>query len=149
MSADGVEAERTLGWAQLLPIDHPSPVPLSAEAEAWLAAQNDAVAPVLAAWVGFLGRHGVDVDETRHLDTAIATRTARLAAQLHATAPDWLGWWLGSRPGDPAGAVVWDDTVTRIAAWRDHHHLDPTTPGLGPPPEQAPTLPASRGGGRR
>ena len=59
---------------------------------------------------------------------------------MHADSPDWLTWWVGNRPVDPAGATVWDDTTSTIATWRDLHHVDPDQPGLG----NAPTDPCER-----
>ncbi|MCW2750383.1 MAG: conjugative relaxase, partial [Aeromicrobium sp.] len=65
------------------------------------------------------------------LGRAIKARRELLARQMHADSPDWLAWWVGTRPTDPAGATVWDDTTSTIAEWRDLHHIAPEQPGLG------------------
>lgn len=138
---DGTTATRTLPWTHLKPIDHPEPVDISSEAQQWLDRQAVTIDGASELWHDTLAAWDVEPGEAATLKRAIQTRRQRIARQLHADAPEWLTWWIGNRPADPAGANVWDDTLTTIAAWRDRHHTPTQEPGFGPEP----TDPTSRG----
>lgn len=131
ISEDGTSAVRTLGWGELKPIDHPEPVPISPEAQDWLDNETARIGDAAQRWESALATWSTRPGEAADLRRAIATRTEILAKQFHADEPEWLRWWLGPRPADPAGATVWDDTITHLARWRDLHNITPDVPGLG------------------
>ena len=89
-----------------------------------------------AVWHRQLADHGIDPDEPVIVPAAIEHRTRQLVHRLAGDQPDWLTWWLGERPRDPAGKQVWDDEVAALATWRDTHHLDDDIAGYGPPPDR-------------
>lgn len=131
---DGTPAVRTLAWSDLKPIDHPDPVDLTPEAQQWLDREAHRIVQSAELWTIALADYTIEPGEAGLLRRAIQTRRELLARQMHADSPDWLTWWVGPRPIDPAGATVWDDTVASIAAWRDLHHVAPAQPGLGVAP---------------
>jgi len=137
---DGSPAVRTLAWSDLKPIDHPEPVDITSDAQQWLDRETQRIVQSAERWTTALANHAIEPGETGLLRRAIQTRRELLARQMHADSPDWLTWWVGPRPIDPAGATVWDDTVSTIAAWRDLHHVTAEQPGLG----VAPTEPNER-----
>jgi conjugative relaxase-like TrwC/TraI family protein len=135
-SADGRRnATRTLPWADLQPIDHHDPVELSGEAVCYFALAEQALAETTGQWNEQLVAAGINPNEPELVSAAIEQRRQLAAHQIAADAPSWLNWWLGPRPTDPAGAQIHDDEVAHLAAWRDARHLDPATPGYGPPPD--------------
>jgi conjugative relaxase-like TrwC/TraI family protein len=134
VSDTGHTAHRILQWWDLAPIDHAPPVPITEPAQQSLDRLTAETADVGQDWDRALAHRGVAPGERARLDGALAVRRQQLAEQVHADQPAWLTWWIGPRPADPIGSTTWDDTITRIAAWRDRHHLDPETPGLGPRP---------------
>ena len=138
---DGTPAIRTLAWSDLKPIDHPEPVDLTIEAQQWFDREADRIARSAELWAAALADYTIEPGEAGRLRRAVQTRRELLARQMHAASPDWLTWWVDTRPIDPAGATVWDDTVSTIAAWRDLHHVAPEQPGLG----VAPIEPRERG----
>jgi len=131
---DGTPAIRTLPWSDLKPIDHPEPVDVSAEAQQWLDREAERIETSGNRWANALADPSVEPGDAALLRRAVRTRQESLARQMHADSPDWLTWWVGARPSDPAGATAWDDTTSTIAAWRDLHHIDPSQPGLGATP---------------
>ena len=137
-STSGRNASRTLPWPDLKPIDAPKPAPLPHQAQQCLAAHRAELAQLDTAWRAALAAHGLTPTTDAVLQQAIATRVGRVANQLAADPPKWLRWWIGTRPADPAGAAAWDDTITRIATWRDRHHIPTDTAGLGPKPAEPP-----------
>lgn len=128
---DGTPAVRTLAWSDLKPIDHPEPVDLTIDAQHWLDREADRIARSAELWANALADYSIEPGEAALLRRAIQARRELLARQMHADSPDWLIWWVGTRPTDPAGATVWDDTTSTIADWRDLHHIAPEQPGLG------------------
>jgi conjugative relaxase-like TrwC/TraI family protein len=137
---DGTPAVRTLAWSDLKPIDHPEPIDLTPDAQQWLDREARCIAQSAEIWATALADYSIEPGEAGLLRRAIQTRRDLLARQTHADSPNWLTWWVGTRPLDPAGATVWDDTVLTIAAWRDLHHVNAEHPGLG----VAPTDPNER-----
>jgi conjugative relaxase-like TrwC/TraI family protein len=138
VAATGACAQRTLPWHQLTVIDHPTPVTLTGDADAWLTASAHRLAAIETAWTDVLARHGVTPGDVDRIGWAADERTTRLTHALRSDPPEWLTWWLGPRPGDPAGATVHDDALTRLAAWRDRRHLPADTPGYGDRPADPP-----------
>ena len=134
---DGTPAIRTLAWSDLKPIDHPEPVDITPDAQQWLDREADRIERSADLWATSLADHSIEPGEAALLRRAIQTRRDLLARQIHADSPDWLTWWVGTRPADPAGATVWDDTTSTIATWRDLHHVDLEQPGLGVAPTDA------------
>ncbi|MEP6660548.1 MAG: MobF family relaxase, partial [Acidimicrobiales bacterium] len=132
---DGTSAVRTLSWSELKPIDHPDPVDITHAARRWLDQEAARIEHASDLWAAALAEWSIEPGDVTLLRRAIETRRETLAYQMHADAPEWLTWWIGTRPADPAGATVWDDTVAHIAVWRDLHHIAPHHPGLGPEPE--------------
>jgi hypothetical protein len=65
--------------------------------------------------------------DTRQLRDELANREA--LAQ-----PAWARALLGERPQQYKRAEHWDRAVRAVARYRIEHHVDPTTPGLGPEP---------------
>jgi conjugative relaxase-like TrwC/TraI family protein len=128
-------ATRTLDWADLAPIDDPDLVEISEEAANYFALAEHALAEAAGEWNQQLAIAGIDPDEPDIVPAAIEQRRHLVAHQLAAEPPIWLTWWLGQRPTDPTGAQVYDDEVAHLAGWRDARHLDPNTPGYGPPPD--------------
>ena len=138
---DGTPAVRTLAWSDLRPIDHPESVDLTPDAQQWFDREADRIERSAELWVTALAGYSIGPGEAGLLRRAVQARREVLARQMHVDSPDWLTWWVGTRPIDPAGATVWDDTVSTIAAWRDLHDVTPEQPGLG----VAPTEPRERG----
>ncbi len=127
---------RWMDWADTRPVDHPEPLDIPVEAVHHFERAQQALADADKLWAGQLqDRYGADVEELHVVDAAIDLRRQRLTHRLTGHPPDWLTWWYGPRPADPAGAQVWDDELTRLATWRDTHHLGDHTPGYGPPPD--------------
>ncbi|HQZ33567.1 MAG TPA: MobF family relaxase [Ilumatobacteraceae bacterium] len=137
---DGTPAVRTLAWRDLKPIDHPEPVDLTPDAQQWLDREAHRIVQSAELWATALADYSIEPGEAGLLQRAIQTRRELLARQMHADSPDWLTWWVGTRPIDTGGATVWDDTVSTIAAWRDLHHVTAEQPGFG----VAPTEPKER-----
>ncbi|MGE0308927.1 MAG: MobF family relaxase, partial [Acidimicrobiia bacterium] len=137
---DGTPAVRTLSWSDLKPIDHPEPVDINPDAQRWLDREADRIGWSADLWATSLAGYSVEPGDTALLRRAIQTRREVLAREMHADSPHWLTWWVGTRPTNPAGATVWDDTTSTIATWRDLHHIAPEQPGLG----VAPTDPHER-----
>ena len=135
VSEDGTTALRTLGWSDLKPIDHPDRVPVSVDALHWLSTEAERISVAAERWMSVLADWSIQPGEAADLRRAIETRRETLARQRHADQPEWLAWWIGPRPTDPAGATVWDDTITDIAEWRDLHGIDSHVPGLGAQPD--------------
>ncbi|MBA3289179.1 MAG: AAA family ATPase, partial [Acidimicrobiia bacterium] len=133
-SEAGTTATRVLPWHHLQPIDGPDPVELTATAAAFLDTLDTNAMAGAAHWNELLDGHGIGADEPHTIPAAIAMRRQQLGRRLAGDRPDWLTWWYGPRPTDPAGAQVWDDEISQLAAWRDARQLDPTTPGYGPRP---------------
>jgi conjugative relaxase-like TrwC/TraI family protein len=128
-------AVKTLPWADLKPIDHPDPAELGDDSRDWIRLATQAVTETRQEWDQQLTQRDIHPDDTIVVPAAVETRRSRVAHALRADPPEWLTWWLGQRPADPVGAQVWDDELARLAAWRDHQHLD-DTPGYGPQPDQ-------------
>ena len=137
---DGTHAVRTLAWSDLKPIDHPDAVDLTPDAQQWLDREAHRIVQSAELWANALADYSIEPGEAGLLRRATQTRRELLARQMHNDSLDWLTWWVGTRPIDPAGANVWDDTVSTIAAWRDLHHVTAEQPGLG----VAPTEPNER-----
>jgi conjugative relaxase-like TrwC/TraI family protein len=134
---DGRQTTKCLPWWQIKPIDHPEPAELTADAADYFALHEQAIAEDVARWDKKLAAHGVQPNEPVVIPAAIEHRTRQVAHRLAGQQTDWLTWWLGERPVDPAGARVWDDEVAAVAAWRDTHHVHDDVSGYGPPPEAA------------
>ena len=131
---DGRTARKVLDWADVKPIDHPDPVELTDDADDYLALWDHAIGEDVAAWNAALADHGVAPDEPVIVAAAVDQRQRQCAHRLAGQQPDWLTWWYGPRPADPAGAHVWDDEIAAVAAWRDARHLDDHAAGYGPQP---------------
>ena len=135
-SSDGQRsATRTIEWADLRPVDHPDEQALTPQANEWLQLAEQAVTETVTEWNSLLAAHGISPDEAHVVPAAIEMRRQRATHTLIAANPDWLTWWYGTRPDDPAGAQVWDDAIARVAAWRDSRHHAIETPGYGPAPD--------------
>ena len=134
VSPDGRQATKCLHWWEIKPIDHPDPADLTAEAVDYFELMEQAISEDEAVWHRQLADHGIDPDEPVIVPAAIDHRTRQVVHRLAGDQPDWLTWWLGERPRDPAGKQVWDDEVAALATWRDTHHLDDHTAGYGPAP---------------
>ena len=139
VSPDGRQATKCLHWWEIKPIDHPDPAELTADAVEYFELMERAISEDEAVWHRQLADHGIDPDEPVVVPAAIDHRTRQVVHRLAGDQPDWLTWWLGERPRDPAGKQVWDDEVAALATWRDTHHLDDDTAGYGPPPDRPPT----------
>ena len=139
VAPDGRQATKCLHWWEIKPIDHPDPAELTAEAVDYFELMEQAISEDEAVWHRQLADHGIDPDEPVIVPAAIDHRTRQLVHRLAGDQPDWLTWWLGERPRDPAGKQVWDDEVAALATWRDTHHLDDHTAGYGPAPDRPPT----------
>jgi len=131
---------RTMPWSDLKPIDHPEPANIGEKAETYLDGIGDTIGRQVSEWNSALAEHGITPDEPAIVPAAIEHRSRLLAHQFRATPPRWLDTWLGNRPTDPAGAVVYDDEIRALAIWRDTQQLDPATHGYGPPPTNAALL---------
>jgi conjugative relaxase-like TrwC/TraI family protein len=134
VSEDGRHADKQMSWADTKPIDHPDPATLPAAAADYFDRAEAAIAEHAAVWDRLLADRGIEPDEPVILPAAIDQRQRQLAHRLAGDSPGWFTWWLGTRPGDPAGAQVWEDEVAALAAWRDARHLPADVPGYGPPP---------------
>ena len=134
-STTGRTAHKILEWADIRPVNHPEPADTTPEADAYFDLAQAAVDEHLADWTVALQTDGIHPDEPHLLPAAIAMRRQRLTLTLAAEAPAWVTYWYGARPADPAGAQVWDDEISHLAAWRDARHLDPDTPGYGTQPD--------------
>ena len=135
VSPDGRQATKCLHWSEIKPIDHPDPADLTTDAVAYFELMEQAISEDEAVWHRQLTDHGIDPDEPVIVPAAIDHRTRQVVHRLAGDQPDWLTWWLGQRPRDPAGKQVWDDEVAALATWRDTHHLHADTAGYGPPPD--------------
>jgi conjugative relaxase-like TrwC/TraI family protein len=133
-SIDDRTAIKTLDWSQLVVIDYPDTVEITPVAAETLARRTDAVLAAEAAWAGALAEHGVQPGDPTMYRRAVHTAADDAARALQADPPEWLTTWLGSRPGSPAAASVWDDAVTRIAHHRLLHDITQDEPGVGPRP---------------
>jgi len=126
-SSDG---ERTytkiMAWENLRPVDSPPPAEITPLAARYLDELNQILTGELHQWEQALATHNTDVSDFEMIPAAIAQRRLQLVHQLRATPPPWLRYWIGDRPTDPTGAVVYDDHLTKLAQWRDTHHLDDT-----------------------
>jgi conjugative relaxase-like TrwC/TraI family protein len=131
---DGRIATKWLPWSDTKPIDHPARVDLPDTAIAHFTSRETALAQDVTTWNHLLDAHGIAADDPIIVPAGIDHRRRQLRHRLAGDPPEWLDWWLGPRPRDPAGAQVWDDEVAAMAAWRDARHLGATTPGYGPPP---------------
>jgi conjugative relaxase-like TrwC/TraI family protein len=138
-SADGSEASRPFRWDQLRILDpDASTGELSPTARRTLA---DMVAPTveqLDRWHAILDEHGVEPGEHARYRNAAHNIVERAAARIIAADPAWLHTRVGERPFDPAGAVVWHDTIADIARHRLVHEIPDTVPGIGPRPSHDP-----------
>ncbi len=134
-SSDGQRSNtRTLPWDQTKPIDHPEPADLTDLADRYLTETSERIDHDLVAWNDALDDHGIHPYEPDTVPAAIAQREHKLFHQLRATPPDWLSWWAGQRPSDPVAAVVYDDHLHALSAWRDRYQIPDHVPGFGPTP---------------
>ena len=134
-SSDGEHTyTKTMAWENLRPVDSPQPAEITPLAARYLDELDQILTGELHEWEHALATHNVDVSDFEMIPAAITQRRLQLVHQLRATPPPWLRYWIGDRPTDPTGAVVYDDHLTKLAQWRDTHHLDDTTPGYGPAP---------------
>ena len=134
VAPDGRQAHRWLDWADAKPIDHPDPADITDSAEDYFTLADAAVADDVAIWNRLLEDHDIRYDEPIVIPAAVDHRQRQLAHRLAGNPPDWLTWWLGPRPPDPAGAQMWNDEVATLAAWRDARHLPDDIAGYGPAP---------------
>ena len=132
-------ATRTLGWDQLVVIDHPDPVEPTPTAATTLERIATTVYTAEQQWATELATRGFSPGDATRYQRAINVATERAAHQLRADQPEWLTSWLGPRPTDAPGAAVWDDTTRRLAHYRTLHRLDDSTTGLGPRPDHPDT----------
>jgi hypothetical protein len=134
-STDGRTAIKTLDWSELVVIDHPEPVDVTAAARATLGARHRAVNAAEHAWSAALAEYGVlpgDADVSRR---ALHTALDDAARHLQAEGPEWLTTWIGQRPTTASAAAVWDDATIRIAQHRAIHNVAVEDPGLGERPD--------------
>lgn len=134
-SSDGHRSNtRTLPWDQTKPIERPEPAELTDLAHRYLTETSERIEHDLVAWNDALDDHGIHPNEPNTIPAAIAQREHKLFHQLRATPPAWLNWWAGQRPSDPVAAVVYDNHLHALSAWRDRHHIPNHVPGFGPSP---------------
>lgn len=133
-SVDGRTAVKTLGWSELVVIDHAEPVALTDTAVATLTRQRTAVQLAEKAWAEALAQYGVAPGDADCYRRATQTALDDAARQLRAHRPEWLTTWIGPRPATPAAAAVWDDAVIHIAEFRAIHSTPVETAGIGPRP---------------
>ena len=131
---NGRSAIRTMAWSELVAIDQPEPTALPQEAVATLQRITDDCERAVWEWGDALAADGIEPGDAHRLQRAANVACWRTAHLLSADPPEWLTNWLGPRPTDGPGAVVWDDAVARIARHRAVHEIDDATPGLGPQP---------------
>jgi conjugative relaxase-like TrwC/TraI family protein len=131
---------RTMPWSDLKPIDHPEPADIGERAQSYLDGIRETIERHVTEWNSALAEHGINPDEPAIVPAAIEHRTRQLTHHLRAAPPRWLDTWLGARPTDPTGAVVYDDEIRALAAWRDTQQLDTETFGYGPAPVNAALL---------
>lgn len=127
-------AERQMTW-DTLQIVTPNP-PARTLPEAATAALHRLADPIrrrTARWQTILADHGVAPGDAYLYQRATQLAVGRAADQLAAERPLWLLHRLGDRPTTPAGAQVWDDTVQRIAAHRQRHHITDEIHPFGTP----------------
>lgn len=134
-SSDGERTyTKVMDWQNLRPVDSPAPAEITPAAAKYLDELDQILTDELENWERALLEHGVEVADFEMIPAAIEQRRTQLVHQLRATPPAWLRYWVGDRPTDPTGAVVYDDHLSKLAQWRDTHHLDDTTEGYGPAP---------------
>jgi conjugative relaxase-like TrwC/TraI family protein len=134
-STDGRTAIKTLDWSELVVIDHPGPVEVTATARATLDARHRAVSDAEHAWAAALAEHGVSPGEADLYRRALHTAIDDAARHLRAQQPAWLTTWIGQRPTTASAAAVWGDATTRIAHHRAIHNIPVEEPGLGECPD--------------
>ena len=106
------------GAAPVPPVP-PLVAPVPPAAADWLRDSGAQVGALERDWAEQLAHYKVNPGEEELLAAAIELRHRLLAADLTARNPAWLTHWLGSRPQDPGGANVYDETVATIAVCRD------------------------------
>jgi conjugative relaxase-like TrwC/TraI family protein len=134
VSHAGRAAVRTLGWADVRVVDHPSPVAITPAAETALRRLEDHADWQADRWEQALADAGVVPGDADRLARAAGLVVERAGHRLRGEPPAWLLGWLGNRPDDQVGALVWDDTVATVAVWRERHQVPDSVPGLGPEP---------------
>jgi hypothetical protein len=134
-NAAGRSATRTMSWSELVVIDHPSEVSVSAEARRMLGRLRLQAEDAEATWTAALGSHGLLPGDAALYARAVKLTEERAAHTLRSQPPDWLTGWLGRRPVDAVGSQVWDAAVERLAAFRLRHQVPEDIPGLGYEPE--------------
>lgn len=139
-NALGRSSRRTFDWHQILVIDNPQPVTLTDDAVEHLEALAGTIEWRRHQWNDHHRRHGVEPGDADRYDAAIELVVERATRQLRADPPEWLDHMIGQRPTDQARAVVWDDTVHRIADWRTRHNIPSQATGLGPAPDEGTTF---------
>lgn len=125
---------RTMPWSDLKPIDHPEPADIGERAVNYLDEMDRTIGRQVNEWSSALAERGIKPYEAEIVTAAIEHRSRQLTHQFRATPPRWLETWLGNRPTDPAGAVVYDDEIRALAVWRDTQQLDSANHGYGPAP---------------
>lgn len=135
VATDGREAQRDMRWDEVQIMDRDvQPRNLTVETRAAL---DRVVAPARARierWHAVLVDHGVAPADRHVYERAARVSVDRAAARLAAAQPDWLTERIGTRPGRPAAAQVWDDTVRHLAGHRTRHRIDDPHSAMGPAP---------------
>jgi hypothetical protein len=126
----GGTAIKIIEWADLIAIDDPEPVELTASATNALAIQQAIVETAEREWANALAAHGVLPGDADLYRRAVRDVTDRAALGMRAEPPQWLTTWIGIRPATSPGAAVWDDATTRIAEHRTLHNVT-DEPGIG------------------
>jgi conjugative relaxase-like TrwC/TraI family protein len=137
VSRSGTASTRTMAWADLRVVDHPADVAVPPTARRTLRRLETVADQQALRWDETLAAAGFAPGDAARLARAATFAAERAGHRLHATAPEWLTWWLAPRPADQVGALIWDDTVVSIAVWRERRQVPDTVPGLGPEPAEA------------
>jgi conjugative relaxase-like TrwC/TraI family protein len=132
-SEGGNEAARFLDWAnvEILTPDDPPQRVLPHTAQARIDQLVHEAGETITRWNSCLQRHGVDARDPIRFERARGLVLDRAASALSADRPDWLTRLLGTRPGRPTAAAVWDAAVRELADYRLRTELEPTTHGVG------------------
>ncbi|MEZ5259950.1 MAG: hypothetical protein R2705_24620, partial [Ilumatobacteraceae bacterium] len=139
-NTQGRSTTRTFGWHQVLVIDQPQPVTLTTDAIDHLEAVAGDIDWRRSRWLDHHRQHGIEPGDHDRYTAAVQLLVDRAARELRGAPPEWLTRTLGHRPTDQARAVVWDDTIHRIADWRTRHNIPTGLPGLGSAPTDAHTF---------
>ena len=129
-------------WSELLVIDNPEPVEPHPEAVAALGRIAISNQQAERRWRSWLHDNGIEVGERQRCDAARRASSSTDRPPNGNQPTRWLASALGPRPDDQAGATIWNDTIRRIATWRQHYEIEADVALLGPRPEHPATVDA-------